>query len=160
MSKYKSRKYIKRNNKFRKTIRYSKRVKVGGQHAFDASKSHPASLNLDKKSTFKKFTVKKSTIHGLGVFANKNIEKNEIIHCAIKLLDHPDKNGNTYKITNDFGVLINHSSLKDNTELIKLKDGYYLIATKYIPKNTEILVNYDGKTIPDFIQGSKAHYKQ
>jgi hypothetical protein len=133
---------------------------VGGQQVFDASKSHPAYLNLDKKSTVKKFTVKNSTIHGVGVFANKNIERNEIIDCAIKLVNKPDKKGKTYEVTHDFGGLINHSSLKDNTDLIKLKDGYYLTATKYIPKNTEMLINYDGKTIPDFIKGSKPHYKQ
>jgi len=117
----------------------------GNVFIFDAAKIHPASINLGNK-----FVILPSTIHGVGVFANKNIDKNEIIHCAIHI----------NKITDDFGVYINHSSLNDNAELIKLSDGdYYVIANKFIPKNTEILVNYDGKTIPPFIAGSKPNYK-
>ena len=36
---------------------------------------------------------------------------------------------------------------------------YNFLVDKFIPKNTEILVNYDGKTIPPFIAGSKPNYK-
>lgn len=122
---------------------------------YDASKIHPASLHLDKK-----FLIKPSSVHGLGVFANKNIEKNEIIHRSIHMLKHPSSSQHLFKITPEFGVYLNHSSLKDNTELIKLNDGdYYIIATKFIPYNTEILINYDGKNLPPFIDGSKLHYK-
>jgi len=138
-----------RNTTMRKT--YKKRPVIhktqhgGNVFIFDAAKIHPASINLGNK-----FVILPSTIHGVGVFANKNIDKNEIIHCAIHI----------NKITDDFGVYINHSSLNDNAELIKLSDGdYYVIANKFIPKNSEILVNYDGKTIPPFIAGSKPNYK-
>ena len=65
-----------------------------------------------------------------------------------------------FKLSADDIYNVNHSSLKDNVKLIKLSDGdYYIIATKFIPYNTEILINYDGKTIPSFIDGSKSHYK-
>lgn len=146
---YKKRRYL------HKTI---KRKQRGGNNIdllFDASKIHPASIILDKK-----FTIKKSSIHGVGVFAKKNIEVNEIIHCVIHMLKQPNKEGHLFKITDDFGKYINHSSLNANSELIKLSDGnYHLTATKYIPKDTEILVDYDGKNMPSFIHGSKPHYK-
>ena len=75
------------------------------------------------------------------------------------MLKHPSSSQHLFKITPEFGVYLNHSSLKDN-ELIKLSDGdYYIIATKFIPYNTEILINYDGKNIPPFITDSKPHYK-
>ena len=116
---------------------------------YDASKINPASIILPKK-----FFKKKSPIHGIGIFAKETLHKNEIIDCAIIM------QGGGFYITADFGMLINHSSLKDNTDLVKLHDGnYYLRATKRISKNSEILSDYDGKTIPSFIEGSKPNYK-
>ena len=146
---YKKRRYL------HKTIRRKQRGGNNNDLHFDASKIHPASIIGDKK-----FNINKSLIHGVGVFAKKNIEINEVIHCAIHMLKHPNKEGHLFKITDDFGRYINHSSLSANSELIKLSDGdYHLIAIKYIPKDSEILVDYDGKTIPSFIHGSKPHYK-
>jgi SET domain-containing protein len=146
---YKNRRYL------RKTIRRKQRGGSNIDLHFDASKIHPASIIFDKK-----FTIKKSSIHGVGVFAKKNIEINEVIHCAIHMLKQPNKEGHLFKITDDFGKYINHSTLNANTELMKLSDGdYHLTAIKYIPKDTEILVDYDGKNIPSFIHGSKPHYK-
>ena len=100
-------------------------------------------------TTRKNYVVKKSPIHGVGIFAKKDLKTNEIVDCAIN-----SKN----IITPHFGRLINHSSSNDNTELIKLSNGYYVKTTKYISKGTEILANYDGPTIPPFILGSKPHY--
>ena len=152
---YKKRRYL------RKTMK--KKQKGGNNDAFDAAKVHPASLNMSKK-----FIIKKSSIHGVGTFANKNIEQNEIIHVLIYMFPSSDKtpiyktiDGKiTFNIDDEFGKYVNHSVKNANTDVIKLADGnYYLMATHPIPKNTEILLNYDGKNIPYFIEGSKSHYK-
>ncbi len=101
-------------------------------------------------TTRKNYVVKKSPIHGVGIFAKKDLKPNEILDCVIN-----SKN----IITPHFGRLINHSSSNDNTDLIHLPDdGYYLKTTKYVSKGSEILSNYDGPSIPSFILGSKPHY--
>jgi len=152
MSKKKKNTYKKR----RYLHKTAKRTQGGGTKLpFDASKIHPAALILDKK-----FSIKKSSVHGVGAFAAKPIAVNEVIHCAIHTLSQPNKEGYLFNITDDFGRYINHSSAKPNAELIKLHDGnYYVMATNYIPKDAEILVNYDDKKLPSFIKGSMPHYK-
>jgi hypothetical protein len=99
----------------------------------------------------KKYVIKKSPIHGVGVFANETIEKGEIVDCMIIM--RPER-----LITPHFGSLVNHSNKKNNIDLIQLEDGYYAIATTTILKDTEITIDYDGPTIPEFIQGSKPHF--
>jgi hypothetical protein len=99
----------------------------------------------------KKYVIKKSPIHGVGVFASETIQKGEIIECMILM-------GQKRLITPYFGSLVNHSNKKNNIEIIRLKDHYYAIATTAILKNTEIMIDYDGPTIPAFIQGSKPHF--
>ena len=99
----------------------------------------------------KKYVIKKSPIHGIGVFANETIQRGEIIECMI--LMRREK-----LITPHFGALINHSNKKNNIEMIQIRDGYYAIATTTILKDTEITIDYDGPTIPAFIQGSKPHF--
>jgi len=99
----------------------------------------------------KKYVIKKSPIHGVGVFANETIQRGEIIDCMIIT-------GEKRLITPYFGSLINHSNKKNNIEIIQLNNGYYAVATTTILKNTEITINYDGPTIPEFIQGSKPHF--
>ena len=148
--------------KINKTYKKRKKIYKGGNKSikrttipslvFDASKTHPASILPIYKPT-KKYEIRKSPIHGNGLFATQDIQPREIIECTIKI------NGNAFTITDFFGMFINHSSKKDNMELIRMADGhYYAISTKLIPKNTEITVNYDGPTLPPFIRGSESHY--
>ena len=99
----------------------------------------------------KKYVIKKSPIHGVGVFANETIQKGEIIECMILVNEKR-------LITPYFGSLINHSNKKNNIEIIRLEDGYYAKAMTTILKDTEITIDYDGPTIPEFIQGSKPHF--
>ena len=103
----------------------------------------------EKQASRKKYVIKKSPIHGVGVFANETIQRGEIIDCMI---------GEKRLITPYFGSLINHSNKKNNIEIIQLNNDYYAVATTTILKNTEITINYDGPTIPEFIQGSKPHF--
>lgn len=105
----------------------------------------------EKQASRKKYVIKKSPIHGVGVFANETIQRGEIIDCMIIT-------GEKILITPYFGSLINHSNKNNNIETIQLNDSYYAVATTTILKNTEITINYDGPTIPEFIQGSKPHF--
>ena len=115
--------------------------------AFDAAKVHPAAMTPQRK-----YVIKKSTIHGNGAFTSQPIKAKEIIGLSIIM------NNEERTITQNFGRLLNHSK-KNNAEFIKLNDGhYYVIATKAMPKNTEITVNYDGPDMPIFIAGSNPHY--
>ena len=73
-----------------------------------------------------------SSIHGIGVFAFKNISKKDII--GIGSID------NRYKTT--LGRYTNHSD-KNNARFYHLKNNdIVMIAEKDISKDTEILINY------------------
>ena len=73
-----------------------------------------------------------SSIHGIGVFAFKNISKKDII--GIGSID------NRYKTT--LGRYTNHSD-KNNARFYHLKiNDIVMIAEKDISKDTEILINY------------------
>jgi len=121
-------------------------------------------MHANKSNTITPYIIKKSTIHGNGVFANRHIKRGELIEVAIFI--KPDKSKKManarssfyYKITPHFGSLLNHSKTKDNMELVLINNKYYAIANKNIPTGTEITVNYDGPTIPFFIQGALPHY--
>ena len=112
------------------------------------------------------YIIKKSNIHGNGVFANKNIKNKELIEIAILIKPNTQPANKLlkpqptfyYQITPYFGSLINHSKTKDNIELFFIDNKYYARANKNILKGTEICANYDGHTIPPFIQGSLPHY--
>ncbi len=106
---------------------------------------------IQNHASRKKYVIKKSPIHGVGVFANETIHRGEIIECMILM-------GKKRLITPYFGSLVNHSNKKNNIEIVQLEDHYYAIATTTILKNTEITIDYDGPTIPEFIQGSKPHF--
>jgi SET domain-containing protein len=121
-------------------------------------------MHTNKSGKFTAYVIKKSNIHGNGVFANRRIKLGELIEVAIFIKPgKPTKNSNAipsfyYKITPYFASFLNHSKTKDNMELVLINDKYYAIANKNIPTGTEITVNYDGATIPFFIQGALPHY--
>ncbi len=78
----------------------------------------------------KNYTIKKSPIHGNGVFANHDITKGKMIGIA-----HTNK-GRTF-----LGRYINHSPFK-NAKFYYKKEASVLIAESNIVKNEEILVDY------------------
>lgn len=92
-------------------------------------------LNKNKEN----FTVKKSNIHGVGVYTTKYYKKNSFLFEAIE----SDK-----EIT-ELGKYINHCD-KPNTVLLKYNNGWSLFAIQDIDEDTEILTNY--KQAPYFIQ--------
>jgi hypothetical protein len=112
--------------------------------------------------------IKSSTIHGDGLFANKNFKKNDII--INNIFPYKESNKKLYNIIssdkfNNYiikeGKYINHCSNNYNT-IIYTDDYiiYQLIAIKDINENEEILCNYNitNKNYP-FIAKSKNYFK-
>jgi len=99
------------------------------------------------------FYISNSTIHGKGVFANKDFYPEEPIATAL-IFYTPTK----YMITPNFGIFINHqSSPKDNSYLKRVDNTYVTTANKFIKKGDEIVSDYD--LLPPFLMRSKPHYK-
>lgn len=99
------------------------------------------------------FVIKRSEIHGNGVFTTKNFQLGEIIGIGIEYSFYFFP-----RITPELGSLINHSSTRPNVSLIYQNGKYYVKADKSIPKETELLINYD--KCPWFIMGSQSWYIQ
>jgi hypothetical protein len=66
-------------------------------------------------------------------------------------------------ITPEFGMFLNHKR-NSNMQLLMIQDGdlelYYAVAIKTIYSGEEITVNYDGKDIPNYVEGSRPEYTQ
>ena len=104
-------------------------------------------VNLDnvKETVSSIYHKSDSKIHGIGVFASRNIKKGEVIGDA-------SINGK-YRTT--LGRWVNHSK-NNNVSFCYKKNGIdmFAIADKDIVNNAEILVNYRHHTVnhPDFLQ--------
>tara|TARA_B100001287_G_scaffold276791_1_gene289501 strand:+ start:600 stop:911 length:312 start_codon:yes stop_codon:yes gene_type:complete len=99
-----------------------------------------------------KYKIKKSPIHGKGVFPKTKINKNEIIGVGIKysFFGIPI-------ITPGFGTLINHS-YKPSCRLVSKKDkGWLVVANKTLSNQHEITINYNNT--PWFIENALPHYR-
>ena len=103
------------------------------------------------KSQGSKFYLSPSKIHGDGVYANKDLRKNEDIDIGIDFY----LGGLLPFVTDHFGSWINHS-YSPNCYL-KYKSGkWYVVASKLIPKDQEVLLDY--RKTPWYIAGPEAHY--
>ena len=82
------------------------------------------------------YDKKKSNIHGCGIFAKKDIKRNEVIGKVLYF------NSNNKKCRSYLGRYINHSNIK-NAIFKKINDDF-IICTCYkdIKKDEEILVDY------------------
>jgi SET domain-containing protein len=103
------------------------------------------------------YIVKKSDIEGVGVFANKFIKKDERIGLAF---EHKKTSAGTVNanITPEFGSLINHCVINDNTYLQEDNNKFYIHAKKNIPKGTELTSNYNNA--PDTVDKNVKHFKK
>ena len=116
----------------------------------------------------KKPYIKKSKIHGDGLFAPKDYKKGDIIienlfpkkDDNVSIFNPIEKKIFDYYIINE-GKFINHCSVNYNTDLVS-KDHklYQFIADKDIQKDEELFLNYDllNKKFP-FIARSKEGYQ-
>ena len=108
-----------------------------------------------------KYVIADSSIHGKGVFANKNLSHGERIGLGINFVF-----GIWPVITPYLGGLVNHCpSHKSNIELEwdeSLEayegegEGWYLVVKKDVKKGEELLLDY-AKT-PFYIEGPQDHY--
>ena len=114
-----------------------------------------------------KLVVRKSSMHGYGVFANKNIKKGEKIEeCYIILSKKGGDKGledfyfdakGKYAVFLGFGSIYNHSDNPNADYTISLKNRVATIkATKPIPKGKEIFVSYGDEWFTD--RGLKAKH--
>lgn len=114
------------------------------------------------KASNKDFTIKKSKIHNLGLFANKDFKKNDIM---IKDLFPYVKGNKTIKKNFDEviikeGKYINHCQKSANSDVRFRNKKYYLICIKDIKKDEEIYADYDIINHKfSFIAPSKKYYK-
>ena len=100
----------------------------------------------------KKYKIKKSKIHGKGVFPKNTIQKNETVGVGIyfNFLGIP-------QITPGFGSMINHS-YKPSCRLVysTKRNIYKVVANKTLSDQDEITVNY--KKCPWFIDDPMPWY--
>lgn len=114
--------------------------------------------NVDNNNNNSKmYKIKKSKIHGNGIFATKFIKKDENIGLIFE--DRKLSNGMIYTIIQpNFTLYVNHCEINDNTYLKNKKNKYYLHAKKNIPKGTELTTNY--KNAPDTIHKNTKGFKK
>lgn len=102
------------------------------------------------KCYFDNFSKGVSTIHGIGIIANKQLVKDQTIGIGIYFfLGYPI-------VTNNFGSLINHS-FTPNSQLIWKNLRWHVVAYDTINQGEEITVNYNNT--PFYIENAKSHYK-
>ncbi len=87
--------------------------------------------NIDGETINTDIVIKDSSIHGVGLFAKKDFNKNDYLFKGI----HPTK-----EITH-YASLINHS-YKPNSYLLENKNGWFVIALKHIKNGDEITADY------------------
>lgn len=94
--------------------------------------------SIFKEASDVKYTIHTSDIHGSGVFASKDIVIGEIVDLILEGIDNDTSNK---YIRTPLGLYINHTS-PGNSKLVRNGNNYYLIATKFINKEDEILTSY------------------
>lgn len=107
---------------------------------------------MKSKLFVNKLIVKKSPLHGYGVFAGKTFKKGEIIEeCYVLFTSGKDKaledyyfaSGRKYAIPTGFGVIYNHSDDENADYVINAKRKLCTIkAMRTIKKGEEIFVSY------------------
>lgn len=91
--------------------------------------------------------IGKSSIHGVGVFTDRQLSTNDFILIAI----------NANKVITPIGLKINHS-LNPNSFLLFANNTWNLYAQDIIYANEEITCNYNINT-PSFIKKANANWK-
>ena len=117
-----------------------------------------------------KIVVKKSSMHGYGVFAEKTLKKGEIIEeCYIILSKGGDKAledfyfdvKSKYGIFTGFGIIYNHSDEPNADYHINVKRRLTTFkASRTIRKGEEILISYGDKWFSSRGWEAKHHDKK
>jgi hypothetical protein len=96
-----------------------------------------------------KYRVDESPVSGEGVFAEENVERNQIVGIAFKKAEESDDPDISYLRTL-LGAKVNHSD-KPNLYLRKYKQYYFYVAKRNIGRGEELFIDYstfpwEGKT--------------
>lgn len=94
------------------------------------------------------FYIKKSPIHGSGVFAKQNIHANTVIDTVAEM-SAVCRWQRHWLVTPHFGKWINHSYLNANTKVDLINKKYVLRAIREIPAHQEILADYTARSTPN-----------
>jgi len=89
------------------------------------------------------FKIGKSTIHGRGIFADKDFKKGDELFLVLDF----DEFYNRAKGISTLGRLVNHQK-KCNCSLKLIKNQYYLCADKDIKKGEELTSDYSKLSFP------------
>ena len=104
----------------------------------------------------KRWYVGKSMIAGYGAFTLQPIQKGESIDIGINYF-RSHRSNTRYPYVTDFGSQINHCWNPNSNVKYEPNDGrYYVRASKYLPADTEITVDY--RKMPEFIEGPMEWY--
>ena len=103
-----------------------------------------------KNNIIKNYIIKKSNIHGNGIFTTKFIKKWSKIDVGIKYYFF------FIPLITKFGSMINHS-YKPNCELLRDKSKYWIISSEDLEFDIELTLNYN--KCPWFIDRAKTHCK-
>ena len=88
----------------------------------------------------KPWSIEKSDIDGVGVFAAKFMPKNTKIELAAFVTPTAPTAG-PYKIT-EFGSKLNHQANSNSELRLEPDNSYWLYSTEDVEKGTELVVNY------------------
>lgn len=109
----------------------------------------------------KNYDIRDSSIHGKGVFANRNIKEGETIGLGIAFIL-----GIWPYITDNLGSMVNHCGCEKSNLVLKWDEsdkayngegiGWYLVAKKDIDDGAEMFLNYSNT--PFYIAGPKDYY--
>ncbi len=93
----------------------------------------------------KSFEIKRSDIHGKGLFTKIDYDKDDAICLAVR-------KGKTLEDTyiTQLGIWVNHSELAPNVSLEICNEGWALVALRKINAGEELVANY--RDAPIFIK--------
>ena len=83
-------------------------------------------------------TIKKSKVHGLGLFSKEKILKG----TNLGLTHIKDKNFENGYIRTPLGGFFNHNSKDPNAKVLHIKDKIYLVSIRDIEPGEEITAKY------------------
>jgi hypothetical protein len=99
--------------------------------------------------------IRKSLVHGDGVFTKINIPKNTLIFAGLDERIKSQKTGIPLVLYP--GPLVNHCIRRENIRLIKQGPIYRFITLVDIPTNSELIMNYN--YTPEYISKPDPKFK-
>ena len=84
----------------------------------------------------KGYEVRKSNIHGKGLFTTRSRKRNDVIGVVV------ERRNGVLDVTQDIGIWVNHSELRPNVGMTRCRDEWCLYALRDIFAGEELVANY------------------